>query len=95
MVPLLLLAIPAGAIVDRFNHKHLLLIAQVGMMVTTTVLAVATLANKHSIPLILVTALAGGCSTPLGGPLGPSSSMTWSAQSTCARPWPSIVPGST
>jgi MFS family permease len=71
MVPLLLLAIPAGAIVDRFNHKHLLLIAQVGMMVTTTVLAVATLANKHSIPLILVTALAGGLFNAVGWP-------TWS-----------------
>ncbi|MHB0879119.1 MAG: MFS transporter [Anaerolineae bacterium] len=69
MVPLLLLAVPAGAIIDRFNHKHLLLFAQTGAMAANGVLAVATLAGVRSIPLILVTAVAGGLCNAVGWPM--------------------------
>jgi len=69
MVPLLLLSIPAGAIVDRFNHKRLLLISQTGIMASVGVLAAATLAGVRSIPLILITAVTGGLFNAIGFPL--------------------------
>lgn len=69
MAPLLVLSIPAGAIVDRFNHKTLLLIAQTGTMAANAILATATIAGVRSIPLILVCALAGGIFNAIGWPL--------------------------
>ena len=69
MVPLLVLSIPAGAIVDRFNHKTLLLTAQTGTMAANAILAVATIAGVRSIPLILICALAGGLFNAIGWPL--------------------------
>jgi len=69
MVPLLVLSIPAGAIVDRFNHKTLLLVAQTGTMAANAILAVATIAGVRSIPLILICALMGGLFNAIGWPL--------------------------
>ncbi|NPV07639.1 MAG: MFS transporter [Anaerolineae bacterium] len=71
MVPLLLLSIPAGALVDRFSHKRLLLVAQTGTMLSSAVLATATILGVRSIPLILITAVTSGLFNAIGWP-------TWS-----------------
>lgn len=60
MAPLLLFGFPAGAIIDRFDRRTCLLIAQVGAMASMTILAVTAATGRITIPLILVLAVIGG-----------------------------------
>ena len=68
MLPLLVLSFPAGAVVDRFDRRTLLLIAQSGAMLAMALLTVATAVGFVSIPLILALAVAGGLFNALGWP---------------------------
>jgi MFS family permease len=71
MVPLLVLGFPAGAIVDRFDRRKLLFLAQGGSMVVVTLLAASAVFGFINVPLILGLALVGGLFNAIGWP-------TWS-----------------
>ena len=68
MIPLLVLSFPAGAIIDRYSRRNLLLIAQAALGASWGLLAAAAVFGFLSIPLILVLAVVGGLSNALGWP---------------------------
>ncbi len=58
--PWILVSLPAGAIVDRLNRRHLMMIGQAVRGVVVGALALAILGGVESIPLIYVTAFVIG-----------------------------------
>ncbi len=58
--PMMLLALPAGALADIVDRRHLLLSAQAWMLLTATALSVLTLLGMMTAPLLLVLTLCLG-----------------------------------
>ena len=67
-LPVLLLALPAGALADVMNRRQLLFAAQAGLGVLSLLLALLALADSLTPSLLLVAALLGGIGAALSGP---------------------------
>lgn len=68
MLPVLLLALPGGALADVMDRRRLLFAAQAGLAVVALLLAGLALAGALSPPLLLLAALLGGVGAALSGP---------------------------
>ncbi len=68
-LPIVALALPAGAWADLVDRRRLLLGAQLAMFVPAAALAVATLLGASSPALILALTFALGCGTAVAGPV--------------------------
>src|SRR5438445_10242546 len=60
MIPLLILAFPAGALADRVDRRKMLIATQWGSTLVAAPLALATYLGFASIPLIVALALLAG-----------------------------------
>ena len=78
-LPLLLFALPAGAIADRFPRKLILIASVIADAVITTLLLFVSLSGANSLWQFLALAFASGTSAALGHPAMRSM-------------WPSLVP---
>src|SRR4030095_5148530 len=67
-LPIVLLALPAGAWADMVDRRHLLLFAQLGMLVAAGALAVITFAGAASPMVVLALIFLVGCGTAVAGP---------------------------
>ena len=74
-IPLLLLALPAGATADRYDRRSILLACYVGELVAVGILIWAAFTGHASVPLLLGVAVLFGTSRsffgPASGALGP------------------------
>ncbi len=68
MLPVLVLALPAGALADVTDRRRLLFGAQAGLAGVSMLLALLALAGALSPPLLLLAALLGGIGAALSGP---------------------------
>src|SRR4051812_44121812 len=68
MLPVLLLALPAGVLADTFDRRHLLIAVQLFMAAVGVVLTVLTIAGQMSPALLLVLTFALGCGTAMTAP---------------------------
>ena len=78
-LPLLLFALPAGAIADRFSRKLVLIVSLVADAAITALLLVVSLSGAGSLWPFLALSFASGCSAALGNPAIRSM-------------WPTLVP---
>jgi MFS family permease len=63
-LPLLLLYLPAGAVVDRYDRRRVMLVTEAGRLVALASLALAILVGVPTLPHVLVVAgIAGICGT--------------------------------
>jgi MFS family permease len=67
-LPILLLAVPAGAFADLIDRRRLLLITQVWMLVVATTLGILTIAGLTTPWLLLALAFALGLGAAVNGP---------------------------
>lgn len=67
-VPIMLFGVFAGAIADNFNRKIVMLVAQVGMLVVSSVLAILTYAGMIHPVILLAFTLTVGIGTALNSP---------------------------
>ena len=67
-LPFFLLSIPAGALADIFDRRHLLLFTQTWMFVTATILGILTLYGITTPSVILFMTFLLGIGTALNGP---------------------------
>jgi MFS family permease len=67
-LPIVLLALPAGALADVVDRRRLLLVTQVWMLVSATVLGVLTLAGMVTPWLLLLLTFTLGLGTAMNGP---------------------------
>jgi MFS family permease len=67
-LPIVLLALPAGALADVVDRRRLLIATQGWMMVASALLGGLTLAGRVQAPLLLAATLALGIGTALTGP---------------------------
>ena len=67
-LPIVLLALPAGALADLVDRRRLLLGAQLAMFLAASALAVATFADAASPALILALTFALGCGNAVASP---------------------------
>jgi predicted MFS family arabinose efflux permease len=63
----LVLQLPAGVLVDRFDRRRVLVICDLLRLAAFTTLAVAVFAGRISMPLILMVALADACGAAMFG----------------------------
>lgn len=68
MLPVLLLALPAGALADVLDRRRLLFVAQAGLGLLALLLVAMELAGLASPALLLAAALAGGIGAALSAP---------------------------
>lgn len=68
MLPVLLLALPAGALADVTDRRRLLFGAQAGLAVVSMALALLAVVGALSPPLLLLAALLGGIGAALSAP---------------------------
>lgn len=68
LLPVLLLALPAGALADVMDRRRLLFGAQAALGVLSLLLALLAMAGVLTPPLLLVAALLGGIGAALSGP---------------------------
>src|SRR5918997_6836382 len=78
-LPLLLFALPAGAIADRFSRKHVYIVSLGVDAAITGLLIAVSLSGADSIWPFLALSFASGCSAALGNPAIRSM-------------WPTLVP---
>jgi MFS family permease len=78
-LPLFLLALPAGAIADRFSRKHVYIVSLVVDAAITAALLLVSLGGANALWPFLALSFASGCSAALGNPAIRSM-------------WPSLVP---
>src|SRR5437879_9078225 len=71
-IPAFLVGLPAGSLADRFDRRHLLLMAQAWMFVSVALLAVLTLLGVVSPWLLLILTFSLGAGAALVAP-------TWAA----------------
>ncbi|TAK24425.1 MAG: MFS transporter [Chloroflexota bacterium] len=69
MVPLLILAFPAGALGDRVERRTMLMFSSLGGVIASVPLAFAVWFDMASIPLIVILALLNGIFDALGWPV--------------------------
>ena len=67
-IPILLLAVFAGAIADNFDRRRVMLAAQTGMLIVSALLTLTTYLDAITPLSLLFFTLAVGCSTALNGP---------------------------
>ena len=67
-IPILLLAVFAGAIADNFDRRRVMLAAQTGMLIVSAALTLATWLDAITPLSLLFFTLAVGCGTALNGP---------------------------
>jgi len=67
-LPIMLLAVFAGAIADNHDRRNVMLVAQSGMLVASALLALLTFADRIGPFSLLALTLAVGCGTALNGP---------------------------
>jgi MFS family permease len=67
-LPIVVLALPAGAWADMVDRRHLLLGAQLAMFLAAAALAITTFAGTVSPALILTLTFALGCGNAVAGP---------------------------
>ena len=67
-LPMMLFAIVAGALADIVDRRKLMLIAQTGMALTAAALAIVTIANLVSPPILLAATFLIAAGTGLYGP---------------------------
>lgn len=67
-IPILLLAVFAGAIADNFDRRRVMLAAQTGMLIVSAALTLATYLDAITPLSLLFFTLAVGCGTALNGP---------------------------
>ncbi|SDG21925.1 Predicted arabinose efflux permease, MFS family [Sinosporangium album] len=68
MLPVMLLALPAGVLADLSDRRRLLIATQVALLVVATVLAGLTLAGLMNPPLLLALTFLIGCGSAVMGP---------------------------
>lgn len=66
--PIMLLAVFAGAIADNYDRRHVMLAAQIGMLLASALLALLTWQGSINELTLLALTLAVGCGTALNGP---------------------------
>jgi MFS family permease len=71
-LPLLLLALPAGHVADRFSRRHVFAVSLVVEVAVACLLLAVTLAGAHQLWPFLVLAAATGVAGALGAPAGRS-----------------------
>ncbi|MBM4419092.1 MAG: MFS transporter [Chloroflexi bacterium] len=69
MLPLLILAFPAGALGDRVSRRSMLQVSSIGGVLASAPLAIAVWLDVASIPLIVGLALANGIFDAMGWPV--------------------------
>lgn len=67
-IPILLLAVFAGAIADNFDRRRVMLAAQTGMLIVSALLTLTTYLDAITPLSLLFFTLAVGCGTALNGP---------------------------
>ncbi len=67
-IPILLLAVFAGAIADNFDRRRVMLAAQTGMLIVSAALTLTTYLDAITPLSLLFFTLAVGCGTALNGP---------------------------
>ncbi|MGW3466791.1 MFS transporter, partial [Streptomyces olivaceoviridis] len=67
-LPVVLLALPAGVVADRFDRRSVLLAAQFAMLAVSGVLAVLAFLDALTPAVLLVLTFLLGCGTALMGP---------------------------
>jgi MFS family permease len=67
-IPIMLLGIPAGAIADNYDRRRVMLAAQIGMLVVSTVLALLSWRGLVTPYVLLALTLAIGMGTALNSP---------------------------
>jgi len=67
-VPIMLFGVFAGAIADNFDRRRIMLLAQIGMLVVSTILAILTYAGWITPFLLLAFTLTVGIGTALNSP---------------------------
>ena len=67
-IPIMLLGIFAGAIADNFDRRRVMLAAQTGMLIVSTLLTLTTYMGAITPLTLLFFTLAVGCGTALNGP---------------------------
>lgn len=67
-LPIVILALPAGALADVADRRRLLLCAQAGMLVAASALAACTFAGMASPVLVLTLTFLLGCGNAVAGP---------------------------
>ncbi|MFE6419831.1 MFS transporter [Streptomyces enissocaesilis] len=67
-LPVMLLALPSGALADRYDRRRVLLAAQIAMLAVSSGLAVLAFAGKLTPGILLGLTFLMGCGTALMGP---------------------------
>ncbi|MFF6949553.1 MFS transporter [Streptomyces iakyrus] len=67
-LPVMLLALPSGALADRYDRRRVLLAAQIAMLAVSSGLAVLAFAGKLTPGFLLGLTFPMGCGTALMGP---------------------------
>jgi len=67
-IPIMLLGVPAGAIADNFDRRRVMLAAQIGMLIASTLLALLTWQDLVTPYVLLGLTLAIGMGTALNSP---------------------------
>ncbi|MEU4196965.1 MFS transporter [Kribbella sp. NPDC026611] len=68
MLPVLLLALPAGVLADVLDRRRMLLTIQVFQVCTATAMAALALVGRLSPPVVLLLIFMAGCGTAMGAP---------------------------
>jgi MFS family permease len=67
-IPTILLSVPAGALADRVEHRRLLLISQIALMLNYLMLALLIMSGNATIWLVIGWAALTGCLSAIGNP---------------------------